>query len=207
MSIPEKRFCRKCKVERPIEAFYRSGQLPTKKSERNVCTLDHTDPLIMRGPTVTSPKKARRKQKRILKRKIYDAYPVEIYRINTKRNRKSNLKAQSSPENMTRKEYLEYLKSDHWINFKEQYSLNPATKQECFVCGNTNYQLHHRSYARLGEEEIADIVPLCASHHKATHSAAKSGRPLDTAHLWVRQRFLEGKLEMKVYNAKDLTAE
>jgi len=77
--------------------------------------------------------------------------------------------------------YKEYLKSDHWREFRLRYS-NSKQPQNCLVYGSINYELHHRTYERLWHEHLTDVVPLCRAHHAKTHALVKQGHDLLDAH-------------------------
>ena len=62
----------------------------------------------------------------------------------------------------------EYLRSDLWRETKRRYRSSDYP-QRCLICGSSDIDLHHRSYARLGEEELFDLVPLCHRHHDQLH--------------------------------------
>ena len=64
----------------------------------------------------------------------------------------------------------------------EQYKKSNLP-QHCLVCENIKYELHHRSYDRIGAELLTDLVPLCRKHHNATHKLVKAGSNLWDAHL------------------------
>lgn len=79
------------------------------------------------------------------------------------------------------KSYGGYLRSAHWRAVKERWvALGRSTR--CYVCGKDECQLHHRTYRRLGCEELDDLVPLCRFHHNFVHRLVKKGAPLFTAH-------------------------
>ena len=74
--------------------------------------------------------------------------------------------------------YDEYLKSDIWKDFKKRYRATarpepgyrkPGLPQTCAVCSAPNVDLHHKTYIRLGEERLTDVVPLCREHHDQLH--------------------------------------
>ena len=74
--------------------------------------------------------------------------------------------------------YLDYLESDHWKDMKARYraSVRPepgyreqGLPQTCIVCRDVNVDLHHKTYQRLGEEKLTDLVPLCRNHHDQLH--------------------------------------
>ena len=62
----------------------------------------------------------------------------------------------------------EYRQSELWRNTKQRYRRS-ACPQRCLVCGATKFDLHHCSYARLGAEELFDLMPLCRWHHDQLH--------------------------------------
>lgn len=41
---------------------------------------------------------------------------------------------------------------------------------ERLASGDGPYDLHHRTYVRLGCERLRDLVPLCRRHHEALHA-------------------------------------
>lgn len=98
---------------------------------------------------------------------------------------------------LTAKEYARYLETPHWREFRDRYRASDRL-QECFVCGGENFELHHHTYVRLGQEEFEDVVPLCATHHHAVHKAVKSGVKLANAHTYVRMRYQRGELGVKI---------
>jgi len=66
--------------------------------------------------------------------------------------------------------YRDYLKSAHWKNIRvkalEFYD------GKCGFChkGNVQFNVHHKNYDHLGEEEIPrDLVVLCTSCHRKFH--------------------------------------
>jgi hypothetical protein len=64
--------------------------------------------------------------------------------------------------------YREYIRSEQWDEKREDYrdSLLPQT---CVVCFDPNVDLHHKTYKRLGNERLTDLVPLCRTHHDELH--------------------------------------
>jgi hypothetical protein len=62
----------------------------------------------------------------------------------------------------------EFQHSEEWQRTKRRYRRSDYP-QRCLVCGARDFELHHRTYARLGEEELFDLVPLCPTHHHAIH--------------------------------------
>jgi hypothetical protein len=64
--------------------------------------------------------------------------------------------------------YGAYLASEHWEGFKRRYRESDLP-QGCQVCGERRVHLHHTTYATLGAEALADVLPLCEAHHDAVH--------------------------------------
>lgn len=85
------------------------------------------------------------------------------------------------------KSYHEYLKSDHWKDFRRRYFA--CHKRRCSICGKTKrIELHHITYARLGHEQMDNVRPLCHFCHALTHRTVDSGVPLAKAHTEARRQ-------------------
>lgn len=76
--------------------------------------------------------------------------------------------------------YAAYIRSSAWRSVKKRYR-ESRLPQKCLVCGDTQFDLHHRTYKNLGAERLMDLVPLCRKHHEAVHSLQKQNPRLD---LW-----------------------
>ena len=72
-----------------------------------------------------------------------------------------------------RSDYSEYMTSSLWAKTKRRYRTSKLP-QRCMVCGDPQVHLHHRSYERLGNERLSDLVPLCQKHHEGVHDFAKA---------------------------------
>jgi len=67
------------------------------------------------------------------------------------------------------KNYRHYLlSSPAWQETKERYQAS-GRPQKCVVCHDPHYELHHRTYKRLGQERLDDLIPLCREHHDQVH--------------------------------------
>lgn len=44
------------------------------------------------------------------------------------------------------------------------------------MCWDPNVDLHHKTYKRLGEERLTDLLPLCRLHHDLAHDLEQEGR-------------------------------
>jgi DNA-directed RNA polymerase subunit RPC12/RpoP len=68
--------------------------------------------------------------------------------------------------------YSAYLKSGHWHDTREKALLRAGYK--CQICSAPNgLHVHHRTYARRGDEAKDDVTVLCASCHSIFHSNGK----------------------------------
>lgn len=68
---------------------------------------------------------------------------------------------------MTKKQYKEYLKSEHWQKFRQR---TYQKRNHCAYCSTTeNLNIHHITYRRLNHEQKKDIVVLCQEHHFMLH--------------------------------------
>lgn len=76
--------------------------------------------------------------------------------------------------------YRTYMTSVAWKIKKDQY-WHSRSRKSCYKCGKTRkrnaygqkygLQLHHVDYTRLGNEELSDLVPVCAPCHKQITAA------------------------------------
>ena len=64
--------------------------------------------------------------------------------------------------------YTEYMSSPEWRRKRAEY-FESGRPTCCYICGapkDWDTQLHHRTYANLGHENLDDLVPVCPAHHK-----------------------------------------
>ena len=114
---------------------------------------------------------------------------------------------------LNKSQYYEYIKSDLWKEKRKQYyssKLYKTLRQNnkgwvCYCCGvdNKPLDLHHRTYKRLGEENIAvDLVPVCRECHNKIHIFHKS----NPVSLWTatkKMRNVVGKGKRKIKKTKE----
>jgi len=72
-------------------------------------------------------------------------------------------------------DYHKYMASDTWA--AKRVAAFKALGRNCKVCGTAkNIQVHHKTYKRLGRENVAkDLVILCQKHHSALHNFHQKG--------------------------------
>ena len=94
--------------------------------------------------------------------------------------------------------YQGYLASPHWQAIKSAYRKNRKLPQYCIGCRNEHFELHHRSYARLGHETIGDLIALCRECHSKVHEYMTSHHiPLVCTHVALRRVLHLTKGQMK----------
>lgn len=73
--------------------------------------------------------------------------------------------------------YGDYLRSEHWAEFRERYAKS-KWRGVCKACYRRvgAFELHHKTYVRLGSEWLQDVVGLCHDCHAKVH-AAEATRP------------------------------
>lgn len=87
--------------------------------------------------------------------------------------------------------YKEYLKTKHWQNIKNKM-YKSKYKYECYCCGaKRGLQLHHKSYKRVGNEKLNDLIYLCGNCHELVHEGKPKG-----SELWSKAR----KIRKQVFN-------
>lgn len=63
--------------------------------------------------------------------------------------------------------YQDYLASERWTAFRTRAMHHWGYK--CLLCQRTPIMMHHTSYARICDESVTDVIPLCKTHHRAIH--------------------------------------
>lgn len=66
--------------------------------------------------------------------------------------------------------YDEYLQTSHWLTIRQQAF--DYYGKSCVLCSATSrLQIHHRDYANVGRETMADLIALCRDCHARYHRA------------------------------------
>ncbi len=70
---------------------------------------------------------------------------------------------------MNADEYARYLRSPQWKHMRALAHEHYGSR--CILCGSmdTTLDVHHRTYARLGCERLADLTILCRGCHSSYH--------------------------------------
>jgi len=85
------------------------------------------------------------------------------------RNRVSYIKKHQKPERSHRNSiYKQYIESSRWTDKKNAYYRSDRP-QACVICGDRNFDIHHITYERFGNELLTDLVALCRGHHDLLH--------------------------------------
>ena len=83
-------------------------------------------------------------------------------------------------------EYRQYLRSDGWKQ-RRQVALDRA-RGFCEDCGaRENFEVHHRTYKRKGNERPNDLVAVCRRCHEERHRGKRTG--LDVVVLCLLRRW------------------
>lgn len=67
--------------------------------------------------------------------------------------------------------YNDYLGSTHWAFIRARYVRKFG--RSCEHCGAGGDHLHHKTYDRLGAEDLEDLIFLCAKCHREVHGIGK----------------------------------
>ncbi len=98
-----------------------------------------------------------------------------------RKRRRPNTPFQLALKALGFKSYAAYLKSDHWLHFRERYFAKH--KKVCYCCAKDARDLHHTTYEFIGKERLKDVKPLCRDCHDKVHTLIKKHRvPLSEAH-------------------------
>ena len=70
-----------------------------------------------------------------------------------------------------------YLQSKHWKQMRE--TVYEYYNHECQRCGDTIplevANIHHRTYKRLGNEKVTDLILYCEKCHACIHKSKRKG--------------------------------
>jgi len=99
--------------------------------------------------------------------------------------------------------YHEYIRSNAWRRKREQFRKSKLFKGHCFICGHSQVEVHHKSYKRLGNERLTDLVALCPSCHTAVHAMYQVHSNHSKYNLWscvrrYRKKAIANALGVKV---------
>ena len=105
---------------------------------------------------------------------------------------------------LSKSEYYQYIKSPQWAEKRKQFyssKLYKTLRQKnkgwcCYCCGidDRPLDLHHRTYKRLGAENISvDLVPVCRECHDAIHVLHKNS----SLSLWSATKKIRQKINRK----------
>jgi 5-methylcytosine-specific restriction endonuclease McrA len=71
--------------------------------------------------------------------------------------------------------YKAYLRTPAWRSLADQ--AKERDRYRCRLCGSRDeLEVHHRTYARIGHEDIDDLVTLCHRCHTIVTVAQKIGK-------------------------------
>ena len=71
-------------------------------------------------------------------------------------------------------DYHEYIKSEVWRQKRDNVLVFWSGR--CAICNSPdNIQVHHRTYERLGQERLSDLIPLCDDCHSLFHHKMRMG--------------------------------
>ena len=111
---------------------------------------------------------------------------------------------------MNREQYQAHLKTDHWQQVR--LLALEAAGHRCQVCNSPDQlDVHHRTYERLGHEDLSDLTVLCGTCHGIFHesrSEESSYVTVDEALLGLGNRikavYVEGKTDAITTGLLDL---
>ncbi len=74
--------------------------------------------------------------------------------------------------------YSSYLKSKHWFLLKERYKKSKLYTGVCEVCleKKSFMSFHHKTYKRIGQERLMDIIYVCQDCHEKVHVIHKNNK-------------------------------
>ena len=73
------------------------------------------------------------------------------------------------------KSYKKYIESPVWQATRKRFHQSFYCKRKCYICGagECPLDLHHKTYLRLGQELLSDLIELCPVCHSYLHRALR----------------------------------
>lgn len=74
--------------------------------------------------------------------------------------------------------YAEYLETDHWKDVRRRFWASKMHDGSCYACARRDRRLevHHRSYKRIGHENLHDLCLMCRECHQRAHEMERAGK-------------------------------
>ena len=70
--------------------------------------------------------------------------------------------------------YQNYIHSPEWVAKREKVLI--FWGRRCALCNSPErVEVHHRTYDRLGQELLTDLIPLCDTCHERHHEFMRRG--------------------------------
>lgn len=102
--------------------------------------------------------------------------------------------------------HREYLKSATWKDIREEILKRDDYK--CQKCGNTGYDVHHKTYKNWGNEKLEDLITLCRTCHEQWHETEKTTRKsksIGTRAIWSHLNNKQKEILKNEFNLTDNT--
>lgn len=73
---------------------------------------------------------------------------------------------------VTPSEYKAYLQSDEWKRIRTR--IRRRARGRCERCGvNVRDDIHHKTYERVGNEDLKDLIAVCRPCHRCIHGKSE----------------------------------
>ena len=93
--------------------------------------------------------------------------------------------------------YIEYLNTNHWKAMKVRMK-NHYVYECCFCRTRKRLHIHHKTYERVGNERLSDLVYACKDCHDLLHSEPE--KLIKSSKYWNQKPRLRGKPNKKRKN-------
>jgi hypothetical protein len=107
--------------------------------------------------------------------------------------------------------YSAYMQSKHWKKLKKRFKASKLARNCCWICDDKkNLHLHHKTYRRIGNEHLNELVELCEKCHFELHDKLnefETYKPLANWNLvrTMRKRNIKKKKNKSQSNKKNFT--
>jgi hypothetical protein len=101
---------------------------------------------------------------------------IELKELEDLDRNRANEFAESEIARLRSLPYAEYLQSEHWQTIRLEVLKRDG--DHCRVCNSEDrLEVHHRTYERLGCEDLEDLMTLCHDCHETFHKNGRLAKP------------------------------
>ena len=79
--------------------------------------------------------------------------------------------------------YKQYLAGPHWQDVRRRFWSSSLHDGKCYACAvsGVTLEIHHKTYRRIGAEDLHDLCLLCRGCHQRAHALERGSKDKRTS--------------------------